>query len=120
MLATASMKAVCAIPPVRRASHSANSLATGMKVGIGRSASCSVCSRAPRRVAFAFSAIALSSVCMTRTMIVRRDQPRGSSSLMKVSGWRAAAPSSLSGRVTRVPSPTSTVYSALIESAASP
>jgi hypothetical protein len=46
---------------------------------------------------------------MTSTMIVRRDQPRGSSSFRNVTGWRAAARASLSGRVTRVPSPTSTV-----------
>ena len=66
------------------------------------------------------SAIALSTVCITSTMIVRRDQPRGLNSFRNVSGWRAAALSSFSGRVTRVPSPTITVYSELIESAASP
>ena len=83
------------MPPVRFASHAANWLATGMNVGIGRSGSRSVCSRAPRRVLCALNAIALSSVCITSTMIVRRDQPRGSSSFRNVTGWRAAAPTQL-------------------------
>ncbi len=38
---------LCAIPPVRLASHSVNAFATGMNVGFGRSGSCSVCSRTP-------------------------------------------------------------------------
>ena len=110
MLRSASMNELWATPPVRRASHSAKWLATGMYVGIGRAASCSVCSfMPPPNVRRGRSAIALSSVCMTSTMIVRRDQPRGSNSRRNVTGCRAAARSSLSGRVTRVPSPTSSV-----------
>ena len=85
MLNSASMIALCAIPPVRSASHSAASLATGMNVGFGlvgvllglqphAAASASACGR---------SAIALSSVCITSRMIVRRDQPRGDSACAK-------------------------------------
>ena len=77
MFATASVSPLCATPPVRSASHSANWFATGMNVGFGRSGSCSVRSRTPPRMLRARSAIALSSDCMTSTMIVRRDQPRG-------------------------------------------
>ena len=44
MLKSASVIALWAMPPVRLASQSAAWLATGMKVGIGRSGSCSVVS----------------------------------------------------------------------------
>ena len=110
MFAAASMIELCAIPPVRSASHSANALATGMNVGFGRSGSCSVRSRTrPPRPLRARSAIALSSDCMTSTMIVRSDQPRGFIVRANFSGLRAAAPSSFSGRVSAVPSPVSSV-----------
>ena len=99
-----------AMPPVRSASHSAASLATGMKVGLGLSGSCSVRSRtSPPRFSFGRRAIALSSVCMTRTMIVRLDHPFGHITLANLPGWRTICPSSFSGRVTLVPSPTSSV-----------
>ena len=107
---SASLTELWAIPPVRSASHSAASLATGMKVGLGRSGSCSVCSRtSPERFSFGRRAIALSSVCMTRTMIVRRDQPRGHITFANLPGWRRICASSFSGRVILVPSPTSSV-----------
>ena len=121
MFATASMTELWAIPPVRSASHSANRLAIGMKVGFGRSGSCSVLRRTPpNRLRRARSAIALSSDCITSTMIVRCDQPRGRLRRARRTGWRAAAPSSFSGRVSRVPSPTRSVKSALMLSPASP
>ncbi len=72
---SASVIELWATPPVRLASHSAASLATGMKVGFGFSGSCSVCSQTlPERFSVGRRAIALSSVCITRRMIVRRDQ----------------------------------------------
>ena len=107
---SASVSELWAMPPVRLASHSAASLATGMKVGFGFSGSCSVCSQTlPERFSVGRRAIALSSVCITRRMIVRRDQPFGHSTWANLSGWRTICPSSFSGRVTRVPSPTSSV-----------
>ena len=76
-----------AIPPVRSASHSAATLATGMKVGLGRSGSCSVVRRTlPPGIIFGRSAIALSSVCITSTMIVRLDQPFGHITLANFAG----------------------------------
>ena len=87
MFISASVVELWAIPPVRFASHSAAALATGMKVGIGRSGSCSVCSRtSPERFRVGRSAIALSSVCITRTMIVRLDQLRGKRTLGEAAG----------------------------------
>ena len=101
---------LCAIPPVRFASQAAKWLATGMKVGFGRSGSCWVCRwMPPPSERLGTSEIALSSVCMQSTMIVRRDQPRGEIVRSSRSGWRAIVPSSFSGRVTRVPSPTISV-----------
>ena len=52
---------------------------------------------------------ALSTVCITSTITVRRDQFGVASSRAKRIGWRAIAASQRSGRVTRVPSPTSAV-----------
>jgi hypothetical protein len=75
MFISASITELWAMPPVRSASHSAASLATGMKVGFGFSGSCSVCSQTlPDRFSYGRRANALSSVCNTRRMIVRRDQ----------------------------------------------
>ena len=75
---SASVIELWAIPPVRSAIHSAHSLATGMNVGLGFSGSCSVCRRTPpSSLRLGRSAIALSSVCITSRMIVRRDQPNG-------------------------------------------
>ena len=92
-----------------------------MKVGFGRSGSCSVLSRTrPLRPGRARSAIALSSDCMTSTMIVRFDQPRGLSVRASGTGWRTAAPASFSGRVSGVPSPTSSVNRPDTPSPASP
>ena len=121
MFAAASMIELCAIPPVRSASHCANAFATGMKVGFGRSGSCSVRSRTrPLRRRVARSAIALSSDCITSTMIVRFDHPRGFSVRVRRTGWRTPAAASLSGRVSGVPSPTSSVNSGEAPSPASP
>ena len=121
MLNSASVSALCAIPPVRFANHSAALLATGMKVGLGRSGSCSVCSQnEPRGPLRGRSAIALSSVCITRMMIVRRDQCLANSTLARRRGCIRIWAASLSGRVTRVPSPVSSVYSIRIESPSSP
>ena len=75
MLKSASVTELCATPPVRSANHSAVRLAIGMNVGLGRSGSCSVSSQnEPNGPLRGRSAIALSSVCITRMMIVRRDQ----------------------------------------------
>ena len=110
MLKSASVRALCAMPPVRSANHSAALLAIGMKVGFGRSASCSVRNRIePNGPRLGRSAIALSSVCMTSRMIVRRDQCFGNSTFARRRGCRTICPSSFSGRVRRVPSPTSSV-----------
>ncbi len=49
------------------------------------------------------SGLFMSRFCMTSTMIVRRDQPRGERVLSSRSGWRAIVASNFSGRVTRVP-----------------
>ena len=46
---------------------------------------------------------------MTRMMIVRRDQLLGESTLREARAGGAAAASSFSGRVSRVPSPISSV-----------
>ena len=74
MLKSASVVELWAIPPVRLANHSAAWLATGMNVGLGFSGSCSVFSHSePNGPSRGRSAIALSSVCITRMMIVRRD-----------------------------------------------
>ena len=55
-----------------------------MKVGFGFAGSCSVVRRtSPLRLRFGRRAIALSRVCITRTMIVRRDQPFGRMILAK-------------------------------------
>ena len=122
MLNSASMSALWAMPPVRLANHSAAWLAIGMNVGFGRSGSCSVLQpeRAERQPLRGRSAIALSSVCITSRMIVRRDQWRGNRTFAQRVGWRTICASSFSGRVTRVPSPTSSVYSRCIESPSSP
>ena len=78
MLNSASVSELCAIPPVRLANHSAVWLAIGMNVGLGRSGSCSVFSQNdPNGPLWGRRAIALSSVCITRMMIVRRDQCLG-------------------------------------------
>ena len=87
MLNSASVTELCAIPPVRSANHSAAWLATGMKVGLGRSGSCSVCSQnEPNGPLRGRSAIALSSVCITSMMIVRRDQCLANSTLREAPG----------------------------------
>jgi hypothetical protein len=110
MFISASVIELCAMPPVRSAIHSAAWLATGMNVGLGFSGSCSVWRRTPPNgVRRGRSAIALSSVCMTSRMIVRRDQPYGLSTRIALTGWRSRAAIHFSGRVTRVPSPTSSV-----------
>ena len=77
--AAASMIELCAIPPVRSASHSANCVGDrdegrvrALRVLLGLQPDAAAAALRAAR-----SAIALSSVCITSTMIVRRDQPRG-------------------------------------------
>ena len=57
---------------------------------------------------------------MTSTMTVRRDQPRGQVTRAKRTGWRSSVPISLSGRVSPLPSPTSSVNIPLMLSPAAP
>ena len=113
MLATASMHRLCAIPPVRSASHSRD------RVG----------DRDERRVRAAPGP----ARCVSRTLPPKppaareRDRvverlhheqdhrpprpPARDQRAREAPGWRTAAPSSFSGRVTRVPSPVSSVNS---------
>ncbi len=107
---------------MRSASHSAAWLAAGMNVGLGFSASCSVASLTPvpNRLGLALNRSALSTVCITSTSTLRRDQWRSVRVFRKRPGWRAIAASQRSGRVTRVPSPTSAVYRPFIASPPAP
>ena len=96
------------MPPVRFANHLVASSAAWMKVGLGRSGSCSVCRRTPLPNFFltGFSRIAESSACMTSRITVRCDQCLGLKTRRSVSsGWRAIAARNLSGLVSRLPSP---------------
>ena len=60
--------------------------------------------------------MAASVVCMTRRMIVRRDQPNGQSRRSERRGCLSSAAIHLSGRVTLVPGPAAAVKSPLIAS----
>ena len=101
MFAQASSTMLCAMPPVCFGQPLGGlRWPTSMKVGFGFSGSCSVVSDTPpNRPRFARKAIALSRLCMTRKISVRRDQPKGHSVLRKVSGWRdhVAQPASAAG-----------------------
>ena len=93
-----------------------------MKVGFGlQRVLLGLQPHAAEQAALGRSDIALSSVCITRITIVRSDQrQRLSWSCANRRGWRTIAAISCSGRVTRVPSPTISVLSQLIEPPALP
>ena len=75
-LNSASVGPLCGVPPMRWASHCAARLAAGMNVGLGFAASCSVVIRTPppKRRGRGLNRSALSTVCITSTISVRRDQ----------------------------------------------
>ena len=96
---------------MRSASHCAARLAAGMNVGLGFAASCSVVIRTPppKRRGRGLHRSALSTVCITSTITVRRDQLGVASRRAKLTGSRAIAARQRSGRVIRVPSSTRAV-----------